>query len=149
MENLFKRNVAAETINRLEKLNPNSKPLWGKMNVSQMLEHCEAPLKVALGELQLRQTFLGLLFGRMAKKQLLKPEPFKKNLPTVSEFVVKDTPDFMYEKQKLRSLIENFSTSNAETIVARKHPFFGKMTREEWGVLQWKHLDHHFRQFGV
>ena len=29
------------------------------------------------------------------------------------------------------------------------HPFFGRMTGEEWDRLLWKHLDHHLRQFGV
>jgi len=29
------------------------------------------------------------------------------------------------------------------------HDFFGKMTREEIGILAYKHLDHHLRQFGA
>ena len=29
------------------------------------------------------------------------------------------------------------------------HPFFGPMTDEEWGILIHKHLEHHFRQFGL
>jgi hypothetical protein len=27
------------------------------------------------------------------------------------------------------------------------HPFFGALTWREWGVLQWRHADHHLRQF--
>ncbi|MBP9797478.1 MAG: DUF1569 domain-containing protein, partial [Chitinophagales bacterium] len=30
-----------------------------------------------------------------------------------------------------------------------KHPFFGKLSPEEWDTLTVKHLDHHLRQFGV
>ena len=29
------------------------------------------------------------------------------------------------------------------------HPFFGRLSRRSWGVLGYKHLDHHLRQFGV
>ncbi|MEI9911278.1 MAG: DUF1569 domain-containing protein [Bacteroidota bacterium] len=29
------------------------------------------------------------------------------------------------------------------------HPFFGKLTKEEWSKGTWKHLDHHLQQFGV
>jgi len=29
------------------------------------------------------------------------------------------------------------------------HPFFGKMTAKQWGILAHKHVDHHLRQFGV
>lgn len=28
------------------------------------------------------------------------------------------------------------------------HPFFGPLTPNEWAVQQYKHLDHHLRQFG-
>jgi hypothetical protein len=30
-----------------------------------------------------------------------------------------------------------------------EHPAFGRMSRRVWGVLGYRHLDHHFRQFGV
>ena len=29
------------------------------------------------------------------------------------------------------------------------HPFFGTLTGKQWGETQYKHVDHHFRQFGV
>jgi hypothetical protein len=28
-------------------------------------------------------------------------------------------------------------------------PSFGKMTAKEWSNQFWKHMDHHFRQFGI
>jgi hypothetical protein len=149
MESLFNKDTANGILERLEKLQPDSKPLWGKMSVSQMIAHCEAPLNVALGITPLKQSFLGLLFGRIAKRQLLKPEPFKKSLPTAPEFVIKSMPDFTTEKENLKSLIKCFAATEPTTVSSRAHPFFGKMTSDEWGFLQWKHLDHHLRQFGV
>ena len=29
------------------------------------------------------------------------------------------------------------------------HPFFGKMSAKDWGLIAHKHMDHHLRQFGV
>lgn len=29
------------------------------------------------------------------------------------------------------------------------HPVFGDFTKDQWGIMQWKHLNHHFEQFGV
>ena len=29
------------------------------------------------------------------------------------------------------------------------HPVFGSFTPEQWGQMQYKHLDHHLRQFNV
>jgi hypothetical protein len=149
MESLFQLNTTDQVLDRLEKLQADTQPLWGKMNVSQMIAHCKAPLEVALGKKKMKQTFLGVLFGKIAKKQMLKPVPMKKNLPTVPDFIVRYAPDFFTEKQQLASLIKQFSLADRMQIVEKPHPFFGKMTAEEWGWLQYKHLDHHLRQFGV
>ncbi len=46
MENLFDTTVAANILSRIEKLQPGSKALWGKMNVAQMLSHLQAPVEV-------------------------------------------------------------------------------------------------------
>ena len=40
MKNIFQASVASEVIERINKLNPATPQLWGKMNVSQMLAHC-------------------------------------------------------------------------------------------------------------
>ncbi|MEK7381556.1 MAG: DUF1569 domain-containing protein [Gemmatimonadota bacterium] len=29
------------------------------------------------------------------------------------------------------------------------HPAFGSMTKSSWGILAYKHIDHHLRQFGA
>src|SRR4051794_38285704 len=149
MESLFQSTVADEILNRLEKLQAGTKPLWGKMNVSQMLAHCKMPLEVALGKKESKKSLMGVIFGKIGKRQMLKPEPFKKNLPTDSRFIIKYTPDFSKEKQELISLIKQFSLADSNEIAARAHPFFGKKNAEEWGWLQYKHLDHHLRQFGL
>lgn len=149
MSNLFQQTAADEIFQRLEKLQPGTNALWGKMTVSQMLAHCQAPLQVSLGEKQLKHSLMGMLFGKMAKRQMLKEVPFKKHLPTDASFVVKDERDFNTEQQKLKSLIQRFASADANKIAERSHPFFGKMKSEEWGVLGYKHLDHHLRQFDV
>jgi hypothetical protein len=46
----FEKNHISEIITRIENLNPNSKALWGKMSVSQMLEHCQVPYKQIFNE---------------------------------------------------------------------------------------------------
>lgn len=149
MNNLFNQEDAGDIVVRLSHLSPGKTPLWGKMSVAQMLAHCQQPLKVSLGEHQVKPTIIGWLFGRMAKRQMLKEKTFKKNLPTVASFIIKDNRDFITELQKLEALIERFTAANQQSVAARKHPFFGRMTPEEWGILNWKHLDHHLRQSGV
>jgi len=138
--------VQANIIARINKLNASTPAQWGKMNVSQMMAHCQAQLRVALGDEKLKQTFLGLIFGRFVKKTLLEEKPFSKNLPTAPSFLVKQNPEFEIEKNKLVGMITRFT---ADTITKEPHPFFGKMNFDEWSMGTWKHLDHHLKQFGV
>ncbi|MBD0331521.1 MAG: DUF1569 domain-containing protein [Chitinophagaceae bacterium] len=149
MKNLFDQATADEFISRIERLQQTSTPRWGKMNAVQMLAHCQAPFRVCFGELQLKQSLIGKIFGPMAKRKLLSAKPFGKNLPTAKEFIVPDRKDFEEEKNSLIQQIRRFSLGGHEVVKNFQHPFFGKMTPDEWGALSAKHLDHHLQQFGV
>lgn len=145
-QNLFDTNVKTALISRLHALGPQSQPLWGKMNVAQMLAHCQAPLGVALGTHQLKAGFLLRLIGPLLKSILYNNKPFKQGTPTAPSFVVADSRDFEKEKRKLLDMINRFSEAS---IVNQSHPIFGKLTAEQWSKGTWKHLDHHLQQFGV
>lgn len=149
MKNLFTPAANQEIVDRINTLTADTKPLWGKMTVAQMLAHSQQPLYVALGEKHLKGGLMAFLFGRIAKKQLVKDEQFKRNLPTAPSFVVKVEKNFTEEKNKLVDLVQRFGKNDPEEIAKRPHPFFGKLNAEEWNTLQYKHLDHHLRQFGV
>ncbi len=75
-------------------------------------------------------------------------KPWRKNLPTAKGFAIKDEKDFDTEKQAIANLI-NALNDQRERNDWQPHPAFGKMTKDQWGKMQYKHLDHHFRQFGV
>src|SRR5579864_8592473 len=77
MYSLTQPGVASDVISRMAQLSPDAKAQWGKMNVSQMLAHCQAPLLVALGEKQMKSNLTGKLFGGMIKKKMLRDAPFK------------------------------------------------------------------------
>jgi hypothetical protein len=122
---------------RINKLTPASQPLWGRMNVSQMLAHLQPVMQVAFGELRLKGGLMSLLFGKMAKKQPLSDKPFKKGLPTMKEFKVSEK-DFETEKNTVLSYIDRFISEGPGIIINTKHPFFGELTLEEWDALQWE-----------
>jgi hypothetical protein len=133
---------------RIDAVRADSRRLWGKMDVAQMLAHCQQPLRVALGELQLRRGLVGLLFGRLAKKQLLGQKPWQQGMPTVPEFRRTGHHDFAPEHAALRALVLRFGQGGPAKLTPQAHPFFGPLTADEWQELQWRHLDHHLRQFG-
>jgi hypothetical protein len=146
VKDLFDTTVKEDIINRINKLTPQSQALWGKMNVAQMLVHCQMPLGVATGNHTLKGNFFMRLIGPLFKKQLFNDKPFKRNLPTDKSFIITHTHDLEKERQNLIAMINSFS---AATMSNEPHPFFGKLTNEEWSCGTWKHLDHHLQQFGV
>jgi hypothetical protein len=149
MENIFDKATADAILFRLEQLQPNSKALWGKMNVAQMLSHLQAPVEVAMGEKTLKRNLIGMLLGGFAKKQLVNDKPFKKSLPTDASYIRMTEHVFDEEKEKLISLFRRFVAGGTAGLIKSQHPFFGKMTENEWSYSLWKHFDHHLRQFGV
>jgi hypothetical protein len=146
VKNMFDAAVKADIVDRINRLTAQSQPLWGKMNVAQMLAHCQAPMGVAMGTHQLKGSFFMRLIGPLFKSLLTNNKPFKKGGPTDKSFIVSDQRDFENEKAKLIDMVQRFSES---TMVDEPHPIFGKMTKAEWSRGTWKHLDHHLQQFGV
>lgn len=149
MKSLFNIRDTDEIISRINKLTPESKPEWGKMNVTQMLAHTTEALRVPIGELILKRGLLGKLMGGFAKKGAVGEKPFGRGLPTDKNLIKTDTKSFEEEKAKLVEVVKKFQNCDREALAKREHSFFGNMTTEEWDVLMWKHLDHHLKQFGA
>ncbi len=150
MKSLFETSTLDEFIDRIHTLNPDTERKWGKMNASQMMAHCSAALKMAVGDVKLSQLFIGKLIGGFLRKKLTKnDDPFAKNSPTAKSFIISDSRDFEKEKENLIALIKRFHQNGANNTPSDPHPFFGKMDAAEWDSLTYKHLDHHLRQFGA
>ncbi|MCC7029420.1 MAG: DUF1569 domain-containing protein [Chitinophagaceae bacterium] len=148
MKNIFSPEVKEEILQRIGSLQNTDTPLWGKMNAAQMLAHCVRPLALAMGEAQAKPAgFLMALLGKLVKKTVLSEKPFKQNLPTDPTFVTTaDTFEFSAAQQQLTNTVRRF-VEKQDIVADFKHPFFGKLTKEEWGKSQYKHLDHHLSQF--
>jgi hypothetical protein len=149
VSSLFEVSEVRDLIARIERLAPEQRPLWGKMNTAQMLAHCRAPLRVATGQQKLSRTLIGFLFGRLAKRMVLRAKTFGRNLPTDKSFLFPEASDVARERAALIAELESFHAGGPGGLTQEPHPFFGRLTPSEWDHLQWKHVDHHLRQFGV
>lgn len=131
---------------RLSDLTSTSQRHWGKMTNGQMLRHCQVPLQIAIENKSVKPRFNPLML--LFKKMMYSDSPWRKNLPTAPQLKITDDRDFRLEKIRLEELIDTFyKLSDREHW--NPHPSFGKLTPEQWGKMEYKHLDHHFRQFGV
>ncbi|MCZ4319479.1 DUF1569 domain-containing protein [Aequorivita viscosa] len=146
MKSLFEPETHTLIIERINKLSEKSERRWGSMNVAQMLHHCQLPLKISLGKGNLKKQFFPLAF--LFKKSLYNDKPWRQNLPTAKAFKITESKDFAEERTMLTALIDEFHTKKNQS-KWEPHPIFGKFTAQQWGQMQYKHLDHHLKQFGV
>jgi hypothetical protein len=149
MQTLFDPKTHQDVVRRVAALRPDSIRQWGKMSPAQMLEHTSRALEMAIGTNPVRQAFIGKLISWTVRKQFVGEQPFGKNGPTGPWLVVKEEPDFAAVQAKATRLLDEFHQLGERGCDGHVHGFFGKMTGAEWGVTQFKHLDHHLRQFGV
>lgn len=150
MTDLFDNKIVEHYISRISTLKHDQQRQWGKMDVAQMLTHCQRPFSIADGTLQLKPNkIIRFLFGKTAKRNLLAGKPFPRNSPTFPEAVVSDRREFEKEKAALIERIRTFNKKGPSGIVVLDHPFFGEMTPATWSLLLSTHLNHHLQQFNA
>lgn len=147
MKSLFNEDAFAEIKQRVEKLEENASRQWGKMDAAQMMHHCQGPFNIMLekNDYGMKPNWFAKVFF---KKSLYSDKLWSKNLPTAKALKVKEPKDFDMEKSKLIELLNEFNAQR-EKSAWNPHPGFGYFTNEQWGKMQYKHLDHHLRQFGL
>ncbi len=149
MKNLFQTDAVDEVISRIDKLQPATQHLWGKMDVAQMMAHCSATLDVASGRMLLPRLFIGRILGPFVRPLFTNDKPFSRNSPTDKAFVIADQRDFAREQERLKVCVRQFHQGGEAQCTKHPHSFFGPLMPQEWATGMYKHLDHHLRQFGV
>ena len=131
---------------RLARLQPDTRPAWGKMSPDQMLWHLNQAFGTALGQVTPPRDRAPLPSSWMRFMVLNLPWP--KNAPTNKAFVPHQRYDFNAELAHLRALVAESVAQPLDT-APPPHPMFGQMSGREQSRLHAKHLEHHLRQFGV
>jgi hypothetical protein len=149
MQTIFDPSTRDELLRRLDSIQPGSARGWGKMSAPQMLEHTARALEIATGGRQTKQALVGKLIAWIFKKDFLGEKPFGKNSPTSPDFIVRDEPALEPTRERVKALIRELHAAGEKGCDGRVHGFFGPLTGAEWGVSQFKHVDHHLRQFGA
>jgi hypothetical protein len=129
MKSLFNEETSREFISRINKLTPDTPAHWGKMNVGQMLHHCQKTLLIASGELIPKiNPVVKFLFGKAARRQLLRDPQFKREIPTFPEGKIVDKKDFEEEKKKLISLIERYQQNGVSGLTKSRTRSLGRLS---------------------
>lgn len=150
LPNIFDKVVTDNLIERINKLTPASKPLWGKMAVGQMLAHCNVAYELNFEDIHPKPNAAKRFFIKLlAKNTVVGEKPYRRNSPTAPEFLIKDDKNFDTEKIRLVNYLRNTQELGEAYFHHLDSHAFGKLTKTEWSNLFYKHLDHHLQQFGV
>lgn len=150
MKSIFEKSVSDEFIGRIEKLTAESLPLWGKMNVAQMLAHCSVTYELIYEDKHPAPSgFAKFLLKTFIKGSVVGDKPYKKNGRTAPAFLVSNERDFLAEKKRLIDFIVKTQGLGAQYFEGKESHSFGELTVAEWNNLFSKHLNHHLSQFGV
>ncbi|MFY7814578.1 MAG: DUF1569 domain-containing protein [Chryseobacterium taeanense] len=140
-----------EIVDRIHHLTQNSQAAWGKMDVSQMMRHCNQVLQVPLGKIKLPEiNFLFTAIGIVTKWEIqVFNNGIPRNMPTFQKLIVNFECDFKEEKENLLKTLEDYRICFQHKNLPDHHVLFGKMKEKDWGFLEYKHLHHHLKQFNV
>ena len=150
MKSLFDPESLSKVNSRIDKITEDTNPNWGKMNAGQMLKHCQTPFHIVNGTIEMKTKvgFMKKLVFKMMKSIMYNDKPLRHNVPTSKEFIIDYQVNFNDEKGKLIELIDGFHHRKDQSHF-KPHPIFENFEKDQWGKMQYKHLDHHLTQFGV
>ena len=137
-----------EISSRLRSLSISSTARWGSMSVTDMLQHLRLSARMTLGELPVPSANKRAFQLFPLKHLILYVLPFPKGAPTARELKPVVAASLEEERAAVLELLERIGTGPRDG-AGPTHPLFGPMTWREWGVVTYKHANHHLRQFGV
>ena len=148
MGSILNEDQRAEIVSRLQSLSASSTRRWGTLDVVGMLQHLRLSARMTLGELPVPSANKRVFQVFPLKHLILYVLPFPKGAPTAAELKPVDASSFEDERTALLEMLERIGAGPRKG-EGPAHPLFGPMTWREWGVVTYKHADHHLKQFGA
>lgn len=150
LPNVFDTEVSAQLIERIQQLSPQSAAKWGKMNVAQMLAHCNVTYEMVYENKHPKPgALMRFILKAMVKNKVVNEESYPHNSRTAPQFLIVDERDFAQEQKRLVDFIAKTQALGAAHFEQKESNSFGKLSSEQWNNMFYKHLNHHLAQFGA
>ncbi len=136
------------------KLSAETKPKWGILTPQHLLEHLEHGYRIMSGEIQDFEIATTEKYLEKVHHSLYNYEkfPMGTNFPTMKKGELEELKyaDLNTAKQKFFEARDNYKLFFKENPDAKlRNMVFGELNKYESYLLEMKHLNHHFEQFGV
>lgn len=150
LPDVFSQPVCEHIISRINTLRPDTAPQWGKMNVAQMLAHCNVTYEMIYTDKHPQPGgMMKLMLKWFVKPTVVNEKPYPHNSRTAPQFLIADEKVFETEKKRLIDHINQTMQLGRNHFDGKASHSFGPLAANEWNNMFYKHLDHHLTQFGV
>jgi hypothetical protein len=146
--------LRTKLVRYLQQLDPATRPLWGKMNVHQMIEHFGGDaVRNANGRLPINDLVTPPDNLARMREFLMSDKPFREN--TKNPLLGEEPGPTKYNTVQgaigalQQELIYFFEAFEKDAYLITRNPFFGDLGFEQNVQLLYKHALHHLRQFGI
>lgn len=134
-----------------DKLNADSKPLWGEMNAQRMIEHLTDSVLISTGDIIQQQVVADEKLPSMLRF-LESDKPMAKNIQV--DFA---KPETRLRNEEMELAIDEFidvwlrfeELYEMNPSLTHVHPYYGPLNYTQWKRLHAKHFTHHLTQFGI
>jgi hypothetical protein len=148
VRSLLESGIRESIVERARRLTPTSAARWGSMDAARMMRHCAEALRGSLGDVRHQPLGRRLFHTWLVKRLIFRVLPFPKNAPTAPELRIEQDVELQPEVARFADLVNRYGALPSPDPRV-EHPLFGPLTQAEWAELEYKHVNHHLRQFGV
>jgi Protein of unknown function (DUF1569) len=145
MRSIWQDDVHRELNDRLAALTWDRRAVWGKFTAPRMVCHLADSLRMAMGDLKVAPKRLPIRYPPL-KQLVIYAAPFPKGAPTAPELLAREPREWANEVADVRGLLAR-AAATGSTAQWPEHPAFGRLSKRAWGVLIYRHMDHHLKQF--
>mgnify|MGYP000909769133 CR=1 FL=1 len=146
MKSMANKADREELIARLKRIEPDTRPAWGRMSAPQMIVHLIDQMHHPLGDATAKPIISPMrLPGIRYLAIYVIPWPKGRAQGPPEAFVTKPT-EWSADLSELLGLVDRFVAKDVNGPWPL-HAIFGKLSGKDWGVFCYKHFDHHIRQF--
>lgn len=145
--------LATDFLAWLDVLTENHTALWGRMDAQQMVEHLTVAINVSNGKQLVELVTPIEKIDKIKNIALLSDRPMQREIRNVAlpldpmPYVNENLPTAKLALKSSILLFKQYFENNADK--KQLHNIFGELTYHEWLWFHYKHLIHHFSQFGV
>ncbi len=145
MKSIWQDDARRELNDRVGRLVWDRGAEWGKFTAPKMICHLADSLKMAMGDLKVASRKLPVRYPPL-KQLIIYLAPFPKGLPTAPELLTREPTAYADDIADVQALLARAGSART-TDTWPEHPAFGALSKRAWGVLIYRHMDHHLRQF--